>query len=103
MNSDGSGKQTLTAFSAGSRVGSPRYSPDGTKIVFNAWDPTNHPSSYFDIYSMTSTGAHLKRLTPDISGYEDSSPSFSPNGRRIAFISDRGGGVDVWTMNADGS
>jgi TolB protein len=103
MNPDGSGKQTLTSFIAGSSVEYPRYSPDGRKIVFDANDPTNHPTSSYDIYSMTSTGLHLKRLTSDTSNYDDWGASFSPNGRKIAFISDRGGSFDVWTMNADGT
>jgi TolB protein len=103
MNADGSGKQTLTAFNSGSTVEYPRYSPDGTHIVFDASDPTNQPTSYYDIYSMTTTGAHLKQLTSDTSGYNDWGASFSPNGRKIAFISDRGGTFDVWTMNADGT
>ena len=30
-------------------------------------------------------------------------PRFSPDGRRIAFTSDRGGGDNIWVMNRDGS
>jgi len=32
----------------------------------------------------------------------DERPSFSPDGQRIAFISDRGGRRAIWVMNADG-
>ena len=32
-----------------------------------------------------------------------SQPRFSPDGRRIAFTSDRGGGDNIWLMNVDGS
>ena len=30
-------------------------------------------------------------------------PRFSPDGSKIAFTSDRGGGDNIWVMNADGS
>lgn len=33
----------------------------------------------------------------------DHMPRFSPDGRRIAFISDRDGNMNVWVMNADGT
>lgn len=37
------------------------------------------------------------------SAVEDSSPRFSPDGRRIAFASRRDGSTELWTANADGS
>ncbi len=43
----------------------------------------------------------LIRLT-NYSGYDDH-PSFSPDGNKILFTSDRSGNLDIWVMNADGS
>jgi Tol biopolymer transport system component len=60
-----------------------------------------------EIYAMNADGTNPVNLTHDFSPplhNEDYSPVFSPDGRRIAFESDRqsGGGVsDVWVMNAD--
>jgi TolB protein len=43
----------------------------------------------------------LKRLTNN--PFIDSQPTWSPDGSRIAFISDRHGTPQVWVMSADGS
>jgi Tol biopolymer transport system component len=38
-----------------------------------------------------------------LSGFQDSYPSWSPDGRQIVFESNRAGSHDIWLMNADGS
>ena len=43
----------------------------------------------------------LTRLTDNTA--IDTSPTMSPDGRRIAFASDRGGSQQIYVMNADGS
>ena len=54
-----------------------------------------------DIYVMPITGGTPTRIAEGLS-YEQQ-PRWSPDGTRIAFVSDRGGGDNIWTMNADGS
>lgn len=54
-----------------------------------------------DLWSIPLAGGVAKRLTSGASW--DGQPSFSPDGTRIAFTSDRGGNENVWTMNADGT
>ena len=44
---------------------------------------------------------NLLRLT-DSDGY-DGAPAWSPDGRKIAFVSDRDGDRDIYVMDADGS
>lgn len=46
-------------------------------------------------------GSIIRRLTDNRA--EDVSPVWSPSGRRIAFVSDRSGGPQIYVMNADGS
>ena len=55
----------------------------------------------WEIYVMNVDGSSLKRLTSNSS--IDGLPTWSPNGRSIAFVSNQGGAWGVWVMNADGS
>lgn len=67
-------------------------SPDGKIIVFDMLG---------DIYSMPITGGEAKTLRTGFP-YEVQ-PRFSPDGRKISFTSDAGGGDNIWMMNTDGS
>jgi imidazolonepropionase-like amidohydrolase/Tol biopolymer transport system component len=67
-------------------------SPDGRTIAFDMLG---------DIYTMPIGGGTPTRIAEGLA-YEHQ-PRFSPDGRRIAFTSDRGGGDNIWIMNADGS
>lgn len=67
-------------------------SPDGRTIAFDLLG---------DIYTMPITGGTPTRIAEGLA-YEVH-PRFSPDGRRIAFTSDRGGGDNIWVMNTDGS
>jgi len=66
-------------------------SPDGRMIAFDLLG---------DIYTMGIAGGHPTRITSGLAF--DMQPRFSPDGRLIAFTSDRGGGDNIWVMNADG-
>jgi len=66
-------------------------SPDGRTIVFDMLG---------DIYTVPIAGGEARRLTSGLPW--DDQPRFSPDGRRIAFISDRDGMHNLWVMNADG-
>jgi imidazolonepropionase-like amidohydrolase/Tol biopolymer transport system component len=54
-----------------------------------------------DIYVMPIGGGTPTRIAEGLA-YEQQ-PRFSPDGKRIAFVSDRGGGDNIWVMNVDGS
>jgi TolB protein len=62
----------------------------------------------YRIYSVKPDGSDIKPLYPrslkpgEEPGYNAESV-LSPDGSRIVFTSDRGGDLDIWTMNADGS
>ena len=66
-------------------------SPDGQQIVFDLLG---------DLYTLPITGGKATRLTSGM-GY-DAQPRFSPDGKRVAFVSDRSGGENVWIQSLDG-
>jgi len=67
-------------------------SPDGREIVFDLLG---------DLYVIPAEGGEARALTSGFSW--DMQPRYSPDGRFIAFTSDRAGGDNVWVMNRDGS
>ena len=48
------------------------------------------------------TGA-ARKLAPHDRAYLDETPAFFPDGKRIAFQSDRTGRMEIWVMNVDGT
>jgi len=72
-------------------------SANGPKIVFgSARNSGNH-----EIYVMDQNGSNQIRLTNNLA-YDDQ-PKWSPDGTRIAFISDRDGNFEIYSMNDDGT
>ena len=65
--------------------------PDGQTIVFDLLG---------DLYSLPITGGKATRLSSGMA--YDAQPRFSPDGKKIVFVSDRSGGDNLWLMNADG-
>ena len=81
-----------------SYVSSPAFSPDGRQIAYSA---RGRGHSNADIYLANADGTGKINISnhPAI----DTSPTWSPSSRQIAFISDRTGRPQLWLMDADGS
>src|SRR5439155_16383287 len=65
-------------------------SPDGQTIVFDLLG---------DLYTMPLAGGKATALTTGIA--YDAQPRFSPDGKRVVFVSDRSGGDNLWVMSVD--
>ena len=104
MAADGSDPQRLTENIDDDR--DPSWSPDGERIVFSA-SREGHVENKFgitaEIYIMDADGGNEKRLTDNRNN--DWDPVWSPDGKRIAFASDRKGDLEdfnIYVMDADG-
>jgi len=67
-------------------------SPDGKTLVFDLLG---------DLYSLPIAGGEAKALTHSIAWEHQA--RFSPDGKKLAFISDAGGGDNIWVMDVNGS
>jgi TolB protein len=99
MESDGTNVQRLT--DQGYAV-SPAWSPNGQFLVFS-WIRHYGPGApgAEDIYLMDIASKQWVQLTHD--GGRNDFPTWSPDGRHIAFQSSRSGSEQIWTMLADGT
>jgi hypothetical protein len=94
MQEEGSGITDLTPDSDGEDG---VISPGGTRIAFSS-----HRSGNQEIYLMAVDGGHAIPITENPE--DDTQPAWSPDGSKIAFASNGGGGgTEVWVMNADGT
>jgi Tol biopolymer transport system component len=101
MNVDGSDVRMISGtdqfFMPGGKISA---SPDGSRIAFTGRPITSQEHDY-EIYVINWDGSGLTQLTDD--QVDDSDPAWSPDGARIAFVSERDGDREIYLMNADGS
>jgi len=72
---------------------------DGRHILFES-QPSDPQSGTPHLYVIRSDGTGRRRITSNAGG---SSPSLSPDGRRVAFLVERKGRQGLYVMNVDGS
>ena len=100
MLADGSGAHRLFQSAGGAGAAHPRWSPDGSRISFDSFDPA---AGGFQPYVMNSDGSNVK-LVRAMPG-ENFGLEWSPDGTRFLFISNRSPRF-LWTlyvMPIDGS
>jgi dipeptidyl aminopeptidase/acylaminoacyl peptidase len=84
------------------RISDPQISPDGRMVTFTVQSidvaANKRPKQ---IWATALAGGSPRQLTRE--GENNQRARWSPDGKSIAFISDRGGSAQVWIMNADGA
>jgi len=86
-------------------VHDPSWAPGGKQLAFHfSFDPGDADILTTGVFVVSADGTLLSRLTDGPGdGGQESAPSWSPDGKFIAFQSIRDGDVDIYVMNADGT
>lgn len=108
-NSVNSKTESLSGYSL-ARDFNPKWSPNEDLITYssslanspnvvNTYDATQMGAPKNQIFTMNINGLGKKQLTESGDNYD---PSWSPDGKKIIFISNRSGSAEVWIMDKNG-
>jgi Tol biopolymer transport system component len=89
----GGGAVPLTP--AGERARNPRFSPDGTRVVYQ-----RQSKEQWDLWLLDLATGAQRPLTTAPS--DEREPDFTPDGRAVVFASDRTGHYCLWSITVDG-
>ena len=108
MNGDGSAVRKLTDSDGSAQYRNPAWAPDGSRLALEC-----RMENVWEVCLVNSDGSGLRRLTPHRpDGRSSQSPDWSPDGKWIAFHSNRDAkldgapaysGTDIYLMDTEGS
>ena len=82
-------------------VSQPQLSPDGTQVVYvSRWIDAEKNEYFSNLWLVPTSGGQPRRFT--VGNFSDASPRWSPDGRYIAFVSDRSDSSQIWLIPVDG-
>lgn len=96
QSSEKTEKVTQILWEEGVENAYPRWSNDGTRILFQS-----NRTGNWQLYIMDKDGSNEERITND--NFNNNFPDWSSGNTKIAFVSDREGNEDVYVMNMDGT
>ncbi len=106
VDADGTNYRVITRFDPGN--GLPQWAswaPDGKRLAIQAgvYNRQKIEESNAHLWLIDVATGQTTKLAPHAGMSLDETPSWFPDGKRIAFQSNRSGVMQVWTMNADGT
>jgi len=103
-NATGGGLKQVTHWQNGGLADKIDWSPDGLRIAFSSPDPGVIPGISSNVFTVRPDGTGLVKITNSRGGkINNGLDSWSPDGKRIAFASNRRGKYEIYVMNADGT
>ncbi len=104
MNASGGGLKQVTPWEKGGLTDKIDWSPDGARIAFSSPGIGDLPGVSSNVFTVRTDGTGLVKLTNSRGGKVNNGlDSWSPDGKRIAFVSNRTGTYEIYVMNANGS
>ena len=85
---------------AGRRIGGLVASPDGGRVAFTVTEPLKGTSSTQHIHVLDVASRTIHQFTA--SSASEWAPAWSPDGSKLAFLTDRAGSPRIWTMSVSG-
>jgi len=83
------------------RIGDPQISPDGKLVAFTVQSVDLAANKKpVQVWTVPLDGGTPRQITQD--GESNQRPRWSPDSKRIAYLSDRGGSSQIWMMDPDG-
>jgi TolB protein len=104
MNATGGDLKQVTPWNADRVADKIDWSPDGSRIAFSTPGIGDAPGISSNVFTVRFDGTGLVKLTNSRGGKVNNGlDSWSPDGKKIAFVSNRSGTYEIYVMNANGS